>query len=257
MVSLWLACPWPCAGQEPPVTFTIASSIAYALKHNTQILSSREGVAAADANKKQQFTEFLPKLSASYAYTRLDEEKRFANTVSRPQNHYAFTATVDQPVFSGMAIKTNYELSGLGLDIEKFQEKKARMDVILNVKRSYFELLQKEKLEMVARETVTQLEAARDVSKNFFDVGMVPKNDLLQAEVALANAKQDLVVAQNDVEVARSLFNTVLRRPVDAPFAVEDVLTHEPFLLSLRKGRKNGPKTADRDPDCRSGGSAG
>jgi outer membrane protein TolC len=235
MVSVWVTCPWPCAGQEPPVTFTIASSIAYAFKHNTQILSSREGVAAADANKKKQFAEFLPKLSASYAYTRLDEEKSFANVVSRPQDHYAFTATVDQPVFSGLAIKTNYEISGLDLDIVRLQEKKARMDVILNVKRSYFELLQKEKLEMVARETVTQLEAARDVSKNFFDVGMVPKNDLLQSEVALANAKQDLVVAKNDVEVARSLFNTILRRPVDAPFAVEDVLTHEPFRLAYEK----------------------
>jgi outer membrane protein TolC len=235
LFSLWVVCPWPCSGQESPVTFTIESSVAYALKHNTQILSSREGVAAADANKKQQFTEFLPKLSASYAYTHLDEEKSFANTVSRPQNNYAFTATMDQPVFSGLAIKTNYELSGLGLDIEKFLEKKARMDVILNVKRSYFELLQKQKLEMVARETVTQLEAQLNVSKNFYDVGMVPKNDVLQNEVALANAKQELVVAENDVEVAQSVFNTVLRRPVDAPFEVKDVLTHKPFRLAYEK----------------------
>jgi outer membrane protein TolC len=58
---------------------------------------------------------------------------------------------------------------------------------------------------------------------------------VLQNEVALANAKQDLVVAKNDVAVARSLFNTVLRRPVDAPFAVEDVLTHQPFRLSYEK----------------------
>ena len=242
LISVSMIWPWPCAGQEPPVTFTVASSIAYALKHNTRILSSREGVAAADAIKKQQFTEFLPKLSASYAYTRLDEEKSFANTVSRPQNQYAFTATVDQPVFSGLAIKTNYEISGLDLDIVTLQERKARMDVILNVKQAYFELLQSEKLEMVARETVTQLESQLDVSKNFYEVGMVPKNDVLQNEVALANAKQNLVVAKNDVEVAQAVFNTVLRRPVDAPFAVQDVLTHEPFRLAYEKAVKTALK---------------
>ena len=71
-----------------------------------------------------------------------------------------------------------------------------------------------------------------DVAKNFYDVGMVPKNDVLQAEVNLANAKQNVVVAQNDVLIARAAFNTVLRRPVDTPFAVADVLTHQPFLLA-------------------------
>jgi len=230
---LW---PWSCAGQEPIVTFTIDSSIAYALRHNTRILSSKEAVAAAEANKRRQFTEFLPKLSAGYSYTHLDEEKRaFVDVVTRPQDMYQFTATVDQPVFSGLSIKTNYEISGLNLDIEILTEKKAQLDLILRVKRAYYELLQKEKLEMVAKQGVAQLEAQLDVAKNFYDVGMVPKNDVLQAEVNLANAKQGLVVAQNDVLVAKALFNTVLRRPVDAPFTVADVLTHQPFSLAYDK----------------------
>jgi len=226
----------PCEGQEPVDTFTIDASIDYALRHNTNILSSKEGVAAAEANKKQQFTEFLPKLSTAYSYTRLDEEKRaYVDVVTRPQDLYQFTATLDQPVFSGLSIRTNYEISGLNLDIEKLTEKKTRLDLILRVKRAYYELLQKEKLEMVSKQAVVQLEAQLNVAKNFYDVGMVPKNDVLQAEVNLANAKQDLVVAQNDVLVARALFNTVLRRPVDAPFAVVDVLTHQPFSLAYAK----------------------
>ena len=75
LATAWTLWPWPCAGQEPVVTFTIESSIAYALRHNTTILSSREGVAAAEANKKRQFTEFLPKVGTTYSYTRLDEDR--------------------------------------------------------------------------------------------------------------------------------------------------------------------------------------
>jgi outer membrane protein len=229
----WVLQPWPCQSEEPVVIFTIDSSIAYALKHNTSILSSKEAVAAAEANKKRQFTEFLPKASARYAYTRLDEEKRpYLDVVTRPQDLYQFTATVDQPIFSGLSIKTNYEISDLNLDIEKLTEKEVRLNLILTVKRAYYGLLQKEKLEMVAQQAVSQLQAQLEVAKNFYDVGMVPKNDVLQAQVNLANAKQDLVVAHNEVLMAQARFNTVLRRPVDASFAVADVLTYEPFSLA-------------------------
>jgi outer membrane protein TolC len=39
-------------------------------------------------------------------------------------------------------------------------------------------------------------------------------------------------VAQNNVQLAKSRFNTLLRRPVDAPVTVEDVLTYTPFALA-------------------------
>jgi outer membrane protein TolC len=124
---------------------------------------------------------------------------------------------------------TQYDISALGLDIAELVEQETRQDLILEVKTAYFEVLQQEKLEEVAQQAVTQLQAQSKVSRNFYEVGMVPKNDFLQAEVELANAQQELVVAQNNVQLSKSRFNTVLRRPVDAPFTVEDVLTYEVF----------------------------
>ncbi len=44
----------------------------------------------------------------------------------------------------------------------------------------------------MAEQAVKQFEAQLEVTKAFFDVGIVPKNDLLQAEVKLANARQAL-----------------------------------------------------------------
>ena len=226
-------CAWPCSAHGSTQTFTLESSIEHALTHSTQVLSAAEGVLAAEANKKVRFAEFLPKLSASYAYTRLDEEKTpFLDVVTAPQDTFQFKATVDQSIFSGFSKKTEYEISALGLDVERLLERETRLDLILEVKRAYFELLQQEKLEEVARQAVRQLTAQVDVSRNFYEVGMVPKNDFLQSEVELANANQDLVVAQNNVQLAKSRFNTLLRRPVDAPVTVEDVLTYTPFTLA-------------------------
>ena len=230
LVFSLISSPWPCQAEGAMQTFTLRSSVEYALKHSTQILSSKEEVIAAEANKKKEFSEFLPKLSANYAYTRQDEEKKGSTgAVTSPENLYGFTATVDQPVFSGFSRLTQYEISSLGLDVARLLERQARQDLILKVKKAYFELLQMEKLEKVAQQAVTQLAAHAEVARNFHEVGMTPRNDLLKAEVELANAKQEFVVAKNNVLVTMSRFNMLLRRPIDDPVAVEDVMTHEPF----------------------------
>lgn len=225
-ISLHNAC---AEDAEEPTLFTIPSSIEYALKHNTQILSSKEGVAAAEANKSKQFTQFLPKLSGRYSYTRANEDRPVSGIITTAEDLYRFVATLDQPIFSGFSRLTQYEISELGLKAQGLLEQQAIRDLILQVKRSYFELLQKEKLGMVSEQAVTQLMAHLEVAKSFYDVGMIPRNELLQADVELANARQDLVVGQNNVLVAKSLFNTILRRQVDRPVEVEDVLAYEPF----------------------------
>lgn len=233
LVFTLFSSPWPCQAEEGTQSFTLRSSIEYALKHSTKILTSKEEVVAAEANKKKQFSEFLPKLSANYTYKRSDEDKKISSAiVMSPENLYQFTATINQPIFSGFSRMTQYEISTLGLDVARLLERQARQDLVLKVKKAYFELLQTEKLEKVARQAATQLTAHAEVARNFYEVGMIPRNDLLKAEVELANAKQDLVVAKNNVQVARSRFNTLLRRAIDAPVTIEDVMTYEPFTLA-------------------------
>jgi outer membrane protein len=58
---------------------------------------------------------------------------------------------------------------------------------------------------------------------------MSPLNDLLQSQVQLANARQALIKAQNNLEVAKAQFNTLLRRPVGTPVVIEDILDYTPF----------------------------
>jgi len=66
------------------------------------------------------------------------------------------------------------------------------------------------------------------VARSFYNVGMIPVNDLLKAEVELANAEQNLAKANISAKLTRSSFNTVLVRPLDEPVEVEDILTYRP-----------------------------
>jgi len=81
----------------------------------------------------------------------------------------------------------------------------------------------------VADDTVKQIASQKDVAENMYQVGMSPLNDLLQSQVQLANAKQGLIKAKNNLDITKSQFNTLLRRSVNAPVSVVDILDYTPW----------------------------
>ena len=134
-----------------------------------------------------------------------------------------------QPIFTGFALWNQYKIADLGLDVAEYTERLTRQDVILDAKNAYFLILKSQKLLEVADDTVKLITAQKDVAENMYQVGMSPLNDLLQSQVQLANAKQRYITAQNNLDIAKSQFNTLLRRPVNAPVKVVDILDYTPW----------------------------
>ena len=123
----------------------------------------------------------------------------------------------------GFRVLTSQKLAELGLKGAELGEELARLDLALQVKQAYFSVLLAQKQTEVADQAIKQLEAQVDVAKNFFEVGMIPKNDLLQVEVELANAVQVKVNAENSVSLAKARLNTLLRQNIETPLELEDV----------------------------------
>jgi hypothetical protein len=111
--------------------------------------------------------------------------------------------------------------------------KLTRQDVILDSKNAYFSVLKNQKLLEVAHQTVTSINSQKEVSENFYKVGLSPLNDLLQSQVQLANAKQQLTTAQNNLEISRANFNTVLRRQVNTPVLLVEEVDYSMFQEAL------------------------
>jgi len=101
--------------------------------------------------------------------------------------------------------------------------------MVLLVHEAYFNVLKAGRFLDVAEEAVGLLEALVRVAQDFYDVGMIPKNDLLKAEVELANIRQGRVKAANAVALAEAAFNISLRRDIDAPVSLVDLLEYKPF----------------------------
>lgn len=244
------------ANGETIQTFTLDESIRTALANNSSIKAKEEKIKETLYAKNQAKADFLPKFSTTYGYTRLSEVNKiepqdygFFSIPARDLNsrdNYQWKGTISQTLFAGFALVSAYELAKLGIDLSTIDLALERLNLALKVKEAYFNILKAEKVVDVAKKAVALLESQEDVSQNFYKVGMIPINDLLKTEVELANARYNLITAQNAVKLAHASFNILLSLPIDNPVEVEDILVFSPetpkFELYLERALKNRPE---------------
>jgi outer membrane protein len=222
------------AGEEGVKYYTLEQGIKDAFENNWSVQAKEEKVSESEFAKNEAKAGFLPTFSTSYSYTHLGfvpsiDTSIFGTNLEfkmGDQDIYQWQATVRQPIFTGFALISAYELTKLGIDQSKIDLELEKLDLALKVKEAYFNILRADKTVNVAKSAVESLEAHHTVAKNFYDVGMIPVNDLLKAEVELANAQHNLIQAHNASRLARVSFNVLLSRSVDEPFEIEDILKY-------------------------------
>jgi outer membrane protein len=233
--------------QESQKPLTLEESIRIALDRNLKLHSSMEGVAGAEFRRKAAMTDFFSRWTGQYGYTFYNNPVTVGyspitvpgvGVINTDREIFSLGTTVSQPLFAGGSILSNYRLEKLGVDVSKTDVETVKRDIVLQVKEGYFNILRAEKFLEVAQQTVKQFTAQLEVTKAFFEVGIVAKNDVLQAEVRLANAKQGLVRGENDVILAKSSFNSLLRNEIDAPLQIIDILGYSPFSLTFEESLK-------------------
>lgn len=235
----------------------LKESINIALKNSLSMQSAEEEIKAKEFEEKASKSDFYPKLSTNYSYTRLDSstinDAKYTlytwDPVSNTHfplefepvyaNTYQFNITATQPIFTGWSLTITKQLASLGVDIAKIQKEKVTQDLILNVKEAYFGILKAEKLKNLATQAVEQLKAHLRVSKAFYEEGIIAKNDLLETEVEMAQAQQNLISATNRLEIAYSFFNNLLRQDLKKTVNIEDILEYHPVNITLDLCIKN------------------
>jgi len=247
-ILLIVLCAGPLWAQNSEGPLTLEEAIRIALDRNLGLHSAKEGVLGAEFGRKAARADFLPKWTGQYGYTRFSDPVTIGNTatislpsgkttsiVPNSRDLYAFNTTLFQNIFSGGAISANYRFAKLGVDLSQTNVETVKQDIVLQVRQEYFTILRAEKFVDVAKQAVKQFEGQLEISRAYYEVGLIPKADVLQAEVNLANAKQAQVKAENDLQVAKAALNNLLRREINTPFEVVDILIYQPFPLTFEE----------------------
>ena len=133
------------------------------------------------------------------------------------------TTALTIPIYMGGRVRSMIEAAsaasyaiGAGRQI---QEK----DLKYEVAETYFLVLRVRHLYEVAEEAEKTIAEHEKDARRLLDNGIVTKNVILAAEVAHANARQDLIKAQNAVTISQAAYNRLLWRPLDTPVNLADV----------------------------------
>ena len=233
--------------QEPQEPLTLEESVKIAVERSLTIHSAVEGVVGSEYKHKETITNFLPSWTGQYTMGRYNAPALVGPIpivlpVTLPglsaftsRDVYGLSTSVNQPVFTGGLNLANYRSAKLGVDLSKTNVETARLNLTLQVRVGYFTILRAEKYLDVAEQQVKQFDAQLEVTKAFFDAEKVSMNDVLQAQVSLADARQSMAKTANDVVTAKASFNTLLRREVTTPFEVVDILAYKAFPLSYEQ----------------------
>jgi outer membrane protein TolC len=222
---------------------TLEECLELAPKVSPSIDSADQEFVGAMWSRWSAITDFLPSVSTSYG---VNHNVDPVNPRTGGHDQWSWTTTVSQPVFTGGRNLASYLLSQLGLSSADVKRAQAKEDLLLAVKQAFYGILAAEKALAVAKTSVINLTSHLSVARNFFDVGMVPQNQVLEAEVELAKAQQAQTTRQRDLTVNKARLNILLRRAVDYPIKVKDELGQPKFPLSmsdcLSVGLKDNPE---------------
>ena len=146
---------------------------------------------------------------------------------------FANSGSISMPIYQGGRLRegrksARYALSSADLSLENTMQTVRLQSTIY-----YFDVLQYRNLIAVYEEEVLTLqEHLRNVNAQF-RVGTVAKVDVLESQVELANAMQNLVNIQNNYDVAVANLNNYIGLPADTVIRPQDTLTYKQYDLKL------------------------
>lgn len=219
------------AAQSPAGPLTVDQAVAVALAENPAMTAAEENLRAAEAGVQSARAGFLPEASLSYGYTGLKEipvmKLNGADYQTAHRDLYNWKATVVQPLFTGFALSSRFDMANLDVASRRLEKDQTILDLTRQVKSAGFNLLLQQRLLAVGDQEVAAYTAHRRDAELFYREGLIRPNDLLQAQVALANAIQQREKVDADVQKARVALNRLLNLPLDGDLVIADVELHK------------------------------
>ena len=198
---------------------TLDEAVNKALANNHEITEYRYLTEQKENQVGTARSPFLPQLDASYGYQRSNEDNKYGSGKNQASSA---DVTVSYNLFRGGADSLNLRAAKSSLEAQKFMEESIKADVVLNVKKAFFSVLQAKKDVEAAKESVALLESQLKDARLTYDVGISPKNEVLKVEAELASQKQALLQAQSAENTAVFELERLMNENIPADEAYQD-----------------------------------
>ncbi len=226
----------PDPGQVDGV-LTLSAAIRRAFEANPDLVSAAEQIAAADASLGRARADFYPRLGVSEQYgvsnnpvtaftfqlsqAQLNLMQNFNRPPTTDDFHTQFR--LQQNVFSGQrrwhaVHAAEAQSAAATLNLAALQN-----TLVFQVAEAYYRLLQARNLVAVRREAVAQVQQHLEIVETRFRNDTAVKSDVLTVEVRLAEEREGLITAQNQLELAWAVLENVIGASLGDPGVPESI----------------------------------
>lgn len=193
------------SAEESEPVFTLEQAIEAALRHSPQIAQATGAVRNAESAERSAWGQYLPSLSFSTGASRSSTERfnpQTNTTVTGSSDSYSAGLSAQLTLFNGGQRAAGLESARAQLAAADAGLISQRFAVILNVQRTFFEVLRADDLLRVAEARVKRAEESLEAARRRAEVGTGTRSDVLRANLEVTNARQQLLQAQNQRRTA-------------------------------------------------------
>jgi len=256
-------------GQTPPPKLTLKDAEALAIKNHPQVLAAQSQVGYASQQVVETRSAYYPTLDADVTGSAANNGARIGAgllTDSRLFNRFGQGITLSQLVTDLGRTPNLVASSRLNAQASDQNYQATRYSVLLQVNRSYFDVLHAQSLVRVAEETVAARQLLFDQVSSLAKNNLRSQLDVSFADVNVSEAKLLLIRAQDSVQEAFAELSRALGSdqaanyqlvdeplpsspPAQADELLTQAMTNRPELAGLRYSRESAYKFADAEKD--------
>lgn len=204
------------AQNQLPLTLQDGLKIVTEESRVVKIAGMGEDMAVSDM--KMARAGLLPSINASASHMSLAYQPAMitsGQTVSTSNTpYYAYSISIQQILFDFRGSLSRYDASRMLLEAQKHETSRIRNAIAMDFTQSFYEYLESQHLIETAAGEIERLEAHLKNATRLYESGVNTRNDLLQTQVRLSDARQKLLSATNLKAQRAARLNNLLTRPI-------------------------------------------
>jgi len=231
---------FPLAVKAEEVSLTLDEAITIALRDNRDILLKNEDLKKAKAKIAEAEAGLYPNLNVGAAWT--DTRGLYSKDLGETSGSIGIRQTLYKGGKIVNAVKVNefyYQATEAALD-------KAKSEIILNVKKTFYTLLLTEELTGTNKGILENTKAHLEFINARYQNGQASESDVLTMQAALSNVKEGYEASVNQIEAMQELLRNLLYLEKAVFVIPNEKLSYEPrefaFDEALLKAIKERPE---------------
>ena len=207
---------------------TLERCIQTAMEASPDIQSASARVAAAKAAVKEASSAYFPQVGLSGSWTRTDNPPQ-AFFMSLNQRRASLQNDFNNPndtenvrgsvvaqwrLFDSGRREADRLAASQGSKASEFMLEAVRNDLVYQISRAYYGILQVRSFVAVQEETIKSLSESLRVASERNQAGSALKTDVLNLDVQLSQAREELIRAKNGLKLGVAALNTAIGQTV-------------------------------------------